>query len=329
MAGPDLALQQSEATAVFDRLAERELVIVSGKGGVGRTTLSAVIGLALAERGRRTLIATTGHDDRLAWMLGRSELPDTATRVGSRLYVQRLVPHVCLREYGTLVVRSARVASAVFDNRVVRRLAHAIPGLDDFAVLGKAWHEAARGGDFDTVVFDGPATGHLLYTVGLPHAILAAIPPGPLTREAELMRAALTDPSRTEAVLVGLPEAWPLTELAELGASLRSRLQIGASTIIVNGLWPSGLSGLSPSASATAGVTALADYLESIAAVGERHRQEVETWARSDAAAKLEASTIMPVPWVWDGLAEPHAVRELLASLEGVAAVRHAATHES
>src|SRR5688500_2535450 len=137
-------------STVFDELATRRFVIVSGKGGVGRTTIAALCGLALAQRGRRVLVATTGHDDRLAWMLGAPALGDTPVPVLPNLHVQRLLAPTCVREYGALVLHSGRLSKAVFDNRVVSRLLRAIPGLDDFAMVGKAWHDAFRGGEYDT-----------------------------------------------------------------------------------------------------------------------------------------------------------------------------------
>ncbi|MEM6993840.1 MAG: ArsA family ATPase [Myxococcota bacterium] len=301
--------------SVFDRLAQRKLVIVSGKGGVGRTTMATIIGLALAARGRKTLVATTGHDDRLAWMLGHDQLRDTPAAVDEHLHIQRLIPQTCLREYGTLVIRSARVASAVFDNGVVSKLLHAIPGLDDFAVVGKAWHEAARGDDYDVVVFDGPATGHLLYTLGLPHAILDTVASGPLTKEARLMQDTLADPALTEAVLVGLPERWPLTELAELGASLQQRIGIALQTIIVNGIWPAPIEGFGDGGGDEARAAALS-YLAELSAVGAGHRREVTSWLASEIAQGLGIRGVLGVPWRWDGLCDRPTLHTLWQMLD-------------
>lgn len=319
MPGPAPAPFEAPPGAVFDRLASRRLVVVSGKGGVGRTTLAALMGLALAARGRRVLVATTGHDDRLGWMLGAPSLPDTVHAVTERLHVQRLVPRVCLREYGAMVVRSERISAAVFDNRVIRRLLQAIPGLDDFAVFGKAWHEAARGDAYDTVIFDGPATGHLLYTLGVPQAILRAIPAGPLTREAQLIVDTLTDPTRTEAVLVGLPEHWPLTELGELGAALRERVRMNVATIVVNGLWPDTVPPLrEPSAEEDPQriVAPVIDVVSHIGDVGRQHRADVEAWRRSEAARTCGAGSLMTLPWRWQGISEVDDLQEMLAGLD-------------
>src|SRR5688572_2978360 len=83
---------------VLDALAPRQMLIVSGKGGVGRTTVAALLGLSLARRGRRVLVATVGLDDRLAWMLGQRTLAETPSVAGPGLYIQRVVPTVCVRE---------------------------------------------------------------------------------------------------------------------------------------------------------------------------------------------------------------------------------------
>ncbi len=228
-------------SAALDRLARRRFLVVSGKGGVGRTTVAALLGLACAERGKRVLVATTGHDDRLAWMLGRAALETAPMEVEPGLFIQRLDPQRCIVEYGALVLPAPRMSQAMFDNRVVRRLLRAIPGLDDFALLGKAWHEAVRTRTYDLVVFDGPATGHLRYVLGVPDAILSAVPRGPLTREAELIQASLQDAAVTAAVLVGLPEPWPLTELGELSRDLEELREMQVGATVVNDMWPDAL----------------------------------------------------------------------------------------
>ncbi|MCX4243822.1 ArsA-related P-loop ATPase [Paraliomyxa miuraensis] len=326
MSGPAPGPFEAPPGAVFDRLARRRLVVVSGKGGVGRTTLAALMGLAMAARGRRVLVATTGHDDRLGWMLGAPSLPDTVRAVTERLHIQRLVPRVCLREYGAMVVRSERVSAAVFDNRVVRRLLQAIPGLDDFAVFGKAWHEAVRGDAYDLVIFDGPATGHLLYILGVPQAILAAIPAGPLTREAQLIQDSLVDPEVTEAVLVGLPERWPLTELGELGATVRQQRGIAIETMVVNGMWPDGVPSLDPPAAALdpeGVVEPVLSLAGMIGTTGRRHHEIVHQWCDSDAARRCGVRSVLTVPWRWEGLCDLGGLERMLAELEGGAVIDH------
>jgi anion-transporting ArsA/GET3 family ATPase len=309
MAGPN------DPSAVFDALARRQLLVVSGKGGVGRTTVAALLGLALARRGRRVLVATVGLDDRLGWMLGQTTLGETPTLAGPNLYVQRVVPQVCVREYGALVLHSERLASAVFDSAPIRRLVRTVPGLDDFAVLGKIWHEAVRARSFDCVVFDGPATGHLRYTLGIPQAILKTVKVGPLPREARLMQDSLEDPARTQAVLVGLPDRWPLTELGEMAQALREELRVGIGGIFVNGLWPE-LPLLTPPAEGDAQVRAELAATAVVAQQAARQRGHVEAWLAAETAAGRAVPPVIPLPWRWEGFAQAADLRSELAALE-------------
>lgn len=314
MPGPVSPPDETYANMLFERLASRRMLVVSGKGGVGRTSIAAMLGVALAERGKRVLVATTGHDDRLAWMLGLPKLEDQPKAVTDRLFIQRLEPQTCIREYGGLVLHSSRMSSAVFDNRVIRKLMRAIPGLDDFAVVGKAWHEAIRGGQFDSVIFDGPATGHLLFALDVPLAILNAVPKGPLTKEAELMQRSFEDPARVEAVLVGLPETWPLTELAELGAALRTRVRMSVAAIMVNGLWPDEFVGLASPHASTA--TALQE-VAGVSEIGRQQRESVARWQSGDAVRHCGTSAMLSLPWQWGGLTDLAAIKHWMAQARG------------
>ncbi len=311
--------------SVFDALATRQLLIVSGKGGVGRTTVAALLGLALARRGRRVLVATVGQDDRLAWMLGLPTLADTPVAASRGLYIQRVVPHVAIREYGALMLHSERVANAVFDNGPMRRLLRTIPGLDDFAILGKVWHEAIRAHSFDAIIFDGPATGHLRYTLGIPQAILRTLTVGPLPREARLMQDSLEDPSRVQAVLVGLPDRWPLTELGEMAVALREELHVGIGAIVVNGLWPAGLPELGPEAASTPADPAVVTMLTAttvVARQARRQRESVAAWLASQTPAAVPGGVarapapVLTLPWRFQGFAGPPDLEQVLAGLE-------------
>ena len=313
--GPVPELRRSDTQQLLAKLEQRRLLIVSGKGGVGRTTIAALLGSALAARGRKTLIATTGHDDRLAWMLGGEALEDTPVEIAPNLSIQRLVPETCVEEYGALITRSQRLSHAVFGNKAVRRLLRAIPGLDDFAILGKVWHEAIRARSYDTIVFDGPASGHLRLVLGVPQALLETISEGPLLAEAAAIRDALQDPALCAAVLVGLPEPWPLTELGELATALRRETGMGAGTLVVNKLWP-----LLPKDAAAAThptpdpeLAGMLEVVSDIAAHGREQRQVVSDWI--DDRGRLDED-LMTVPWWPWGLEGPAALRELMAVIE-------------
>jgi anion-transporting ArsA/GET3 family ATPase len=129
----------------------------------------------------------------------------------------------------------------VFENRVSKAFLRAIPGLDDYALLGKAWYhttEEKRGAPvWDTVVFDMPASGHSLSMLRVPWVIAETVPEGPLTRDARTIKALLCDPARTSAVLVTLAEEMPVNEAIELEAKLTA-LGIVPQQLLVNQVFP-------------------------------------------------------------------------------------------
>src|SRR5258708_15540098 len=130
----------------------------------------------------------------------------------------------------------------VFQNRYVRSFLPAVPGLPEWAMLGKAWYHTTerdeRGANrFDVVLLDAPATGHGLDMLRVPKVIIEVVPPGVLQRDAERAWALFRDPTTCAIVLVTLPEEMPTTETIELARALvEMGLPIGR--VVVNGVLP-------------------------------------------------------------------------------------------
>jgi anion-transporting ArsA/GET3 family ATPase len=140
-----------------------------------------------------------------------------------------------------MILKFERVYRMIFENRVTKAFLRAIPGLDDYAILGKAWYhttEEKRGKPvWDTVVFDLPASGHSMSMLRIPWVIVDTVPEGPLTRDARTVQALLRDPARTAAVIVTLAEEMPAVEAAELAAKLAA-LGIPPARVVVNQVAP-------------------------------------------------------------------------------------------
>src|SRR5262249_4659712 len=146
----------------------------------------------------RVLVTTSGAKDRLSPLLPGPPLTTRIEPLSTNLWGVRLVPDVALREYGTLVLRSERLVSALFENKLVEGFLNGAPGLKEWALLAKAWYHATEvlesgQGRFDVVLFDAPATGHGLDMLRVPSVILAAAPPGRLRSDAESALAFLRD----------------------------------------------------------------------------------------------------------------------------------------
>ena len=223
---------------VFDK----RLVIVAGKGGTGRTTVAAAIASAAARRGKRVLLAQMKSKERLSTLLGGPRVGTDIVRARPNLWAVNMTPEAALREYGIMVLRSALVERAVLENKLARAFIRAIPGVEDYSLIGKVWYHTAEMEHghprFDLIVVDAPATGHVVTLLQIPDAIIEAVPDGPLTRDARTMRELLRDPARTAVVLVALAEEMPVNETIELAGRLRDKVGTTVGPVVVNQLYP-------------------------------------------------------------------------------------------
>jgi Mrp family chromosome partitioning ATPase len=228
-------------------LLDLRFVMLSGKGGVGRTTVAAALARVAAAAGKHVLLAEAATTDRLGRMFGRAPLGTRVERLAEGIDGVNITPESSLHEYGLLTLHSELVTRALFENRAVRGFLGAIPGLDAYAVLGKVWWhttEVATGRPrYDLVVFDGPATGHASQMLRIPQAILDAMPKGPLARDARAIRDLLRDPTRAALTIVTLPEALPAREASELAAAARGALGIPLGPLVVNAMPDADLGG--------------------------------------------------------------------------------------
>lgn len=220
-------------------LEQRRFVFVTGKGGTGKTTVTAALAMALAKKGRRVLIALSEAKERTSVLFGVPPLGSEISVVAPNISAVKISADVALREYGEMILRSRAVYSAVFENKYVKGFFAAVPGLHQWAVLGKAWfHSTEVGPDgrprFDIVLFDAPATGHGLDMLRVPKIIIDIAPPGLLRRDAERAWAMFKDPAQSGVVIVTLPEDLPATEAVELAGALRNELHLPIAEVIVN-----------------------------------------------------------------------------------------------
>ena len=225
---------------------DRRFIVVGGKGGVGRTTVSAALALILARRGRRVLLAHVRTRQRVDRLLGCKRVDHKIRMVDPNLWAVNMNPRAALRERGMMVLRFKVIYRAVMENRLVKHFLRAIPSLDEYSMLGKAWfHTTEQRPDgtprFDTVIFDGPATGHLLTMLRIPQVILETVPDGPLTADARLIRDLLVDPVRAALWIVTLAEEIPVTEAEDLLRAAREKLKIQPQRLVVNALYPKDL----------------------------------------------------------------------------------------
>ncbi|MFI5305722.1 MAG: ArsA family ATPase [Polyangiales bacterium] len=224
-------------------LGDLRFVIVAGKGGVGKTAVSAALALSLARKGRRVLVAMCNAKDRLSHLLEVPPIGSEIRPIGPGIDAVNMDPGAALQEYGMLILKVRALSKLIFENRLVSAFLRGTPGIEAWALLGKAQYhafETLRDGRYryDTVIVDAPATGHGLELLRVPRVILDVVPPGLLRREAERAWDLFSDPRRAGVLIVTTPEELPANEATELYEALRDELHLPVCGLAINMVLP-------------------------------------------------------------------------------------------
>jgi len=200
------------------------MLIITGKGGVGRTTVSAAIGLAAAASGKRVAVVELSGMANLPPLFGlrgRSFAPRTVTE---NLDILSMTAQECLDDFGRRKLRLTALVTRIMRSRVVSAFLDAVPGLHDLLQMGKLENMLSEPlpGDpvYDLIVLDAPATGHGLTLLAAARSMREMTRVGPFAELARVIEVFLADRSQAGVVLVTLPEALPVSESLEMRAAL-------------------------------------------------------------------------------------------------------------
>jgi anion-transporting ArsA/GET3 family ATPase len=233
---------------------ERKLVVVAGKGGVGKTTVSAAVGVLAARRGLRTIVVEvsganaqngTNGTGRLPALLGLPVPPPhgVEAELADGLWCLSIDPDRVLAEW--LRALGGQVSSRVLtSSSAFQYLIAAAPGAREMLSMVKVWElaegrrSAERAADYDLVVLDAPATGHALAMLGSPRTFSAIARVGPIARQSQQVRDLLEDPARSAYLAVAQATEMAVTETLQLSAGLRRELSRELHAVVVNGTLP-------------------------------------------------------------------------------------------
>jgi anion-transporting ArsA/GET3 family ATPase len=225
---------------LLDSLFAHRLVVLTGKGGVGKSVVGAALALAARDRGKRVLLVEVAAPLEAGRLLGGKPSLGRETEALPGLFTVNLDPAAVIDEYVRHVVRLEMFVRRILESPIYRRFFAAAPGLKELMVLGKVMVlEEARARFshnplWDLIVLDAPATGHGLAFLKVPLAASAAVPVGPVGHNARRVLALLRDPARTALLLVAMPEEMAVVEAVQFHRMAREEIGLLPSALVLN-----------------------------------------------------------------------------------------------
>ena len=223
---------------------EKRLLFVTGKGGVGKSTVAIALGLLAARRGLRTIVAELASQERVQGLFreaddGREQFRELELAPG--LYTISIDPQQAMEEY--LRVKAGAIGQALGSSRLFQAFAMATPGMRELLSIGKVWelaqlHRRTRGGaPYDLVIVDAPATGHGVGLLRTPRTFAEIARVGPIAHQGQTIADTIADSEFTGVIAVATPEEMPVNETMTLADEL-ARDELPLDLVIVNALYP-------------------------------------------------------------------------------------------
>jgi anion-transporting ArsA/GET3 family ATPase len=298
-------------------LLDKRLVIVTGKGGVGKTTVAVALGLRAASEGKRTIVCEVASQENASRMFDHTAVGFHEVEMEENLWSISIDPEESMREYVLLQLKVRAMRDMLFRSRIFNYLAAATPGLKELVTIGKIWELAQldrkvkSGRKYDLVIVDAPATGHGVGFLQTPRTFASIARVGPIHSQARTLDRFITDHDHTGTAIVALPEEMPVNESAALERDLRDEVGVAVDRVYLNGLYPERFS--KPEAERLARV---AENEEGAARAAARAALSEHGRARSQRAqlARLRRRVKAPVktlPFLFEPELGPEAARRL------------------
>jgi anion-transporting ArsA/GET3 family ATPase len=218
-------------------LLDRRLVFVTGKGGVGKTTIASSLAWLAAERGLRTLVCEVDAKGNLADFYETAPISFDEREIAPRLWAMAMDTEASLKQYLSLQLKVPLVARIGPVAKMFDFVASAAPGVREIVTVGKlCWEVKER--HYDFIVVDASATGHILGQLAAPQAINQLVQVGLVRQQTDWMLDILQDPATTGLVVVATPSEMPVNETLELTARLRQETNVDLAAVVVNRVLP-------------------------------------------------------------------------------------------
>jgi len=286
-------------------LLDRRLVVVTGKGGVGRTTVAGALALVAARAGKRVIVAEVTKQEHLSRPFRREGVGYSETELAENFYAISIDPEHALEEYLGKQVPGL-LSGALLHNRIFEYFVAAAPGVRELTTIGKAWELSQQqrkygsGKAYDLVILDAPASGHGVAMLQAPRTFAEIARVGPIRRRADGIHEFLGDPKRTGVVSVALPQEMPVNETIEFRRKLEDEMGMATDAVVVNQLLPERFSAEEAERiEAVNGSHGSEEVASALRAALSEHRR-----AKSQRAQlrrlKKEVGDVVTLPFMWD-----------------------------
>ncbi len=220
------------------------MVFVTGKGGVGKTTVAVALGLRAAGEGKRAIVCEVASQENTSRIFDHTEVGFHEIEMEENLWSISIDPDESMREYVLLQLKVRAMRDMLFRSKIFNYLAAATPGLKELVTIGKIWELAQldrkvkSGRKYDIVIVDAPATGHGIGFLQTPRTFAAIARMGPIHSQAKQLDAFIKNHKQTGTAIVSLPEEMPVNESAALEHDLRTEVGVAVDRVYMNGLYP-------------------------------------------------------------------------------------------
>ena len=287
-------------------LFDKRLLFVTGKGGVGKSTVALALGMAAASRGRRVIVCEVASQEHTSRVFRRSEVGFHEVEMADSLWTISIDPDRSLREYLVLQSPVRAMGELLSRSRIFTYMAAATPGLKELVTIGKIWELAQldrrvkKGRKYDLVVVDAPATGHGIGFLQTPRTFAAIARMGPIRNQAEALDSFITDRRRTGAVIVCLPEEMPVNESELLERELSENVGVSVDRVYMNALYPERFSESDAERLASVADSVDGGGRAAVKAALSERRRAIAHRGQLDRLRRLVAAPVWTLPFVFE-----------------------------